>query len=309
LSSVVSQSLDDIEVICVDDCGTDKSSAILDEYAEENNRIIILKHEKNRGLPSARNTGLEAARGEFVFFLDSDDFLAADNALATLYFAACEDNAEQVVGGIVKWHEHNNTHDIDLHRSYLEKEVHGVHITDLPQLRYNVIAPNKLIKRSLLEENEIRFNESIIKHEDNPFSCQVHILANRTTILPITTYIYRQGRESSIMSQTSKADANYRCLFCSDIFAFIESGDRFHAFREIYYPMYFRQLISGAAILDRYSPAEEEKRELMDKWVQAVHFIPDDLPGVPRDLAGVIDLARSSRYEEGWKKAVELSDV
>ena len=84
LDSVINQSLDNIEIICVNDGSTDKSRDILSEYKNKDKRISILDKE-NGGLSSARNAGLKAAVGKYVFFLDSDDCIASDDALANLY--------------------------------------------------------------------------------------------------------------------------------------------------------------------------------------------------------------------------------
>ena len=67
LDSVLSQSHRDIEVICVDDCGKDGSLAIAERYAEQDSRVKIIRHEHNRGVGPARNTGMDAASGEYIY--------------------------------------------------------------------------------------------------------------------------------------------------------------------------------------------------------------------------------------------------
>ena len=75
LSSVLSQSYTDFELICVNDGSTDSSYQILREFAQKDERVILISHLESLGVSAARNTGLDIARGEFVFFLDSDDYL------------------------------------------------------------------------------------------------------------------------------------------------------------------------------------------------------------------------------------------
>lgn len=75
LDSCINQTLRDIEIICVNDCSTDTSAIILKEYAEKDCRVRIVSHEKNKGLGAARNTGIANATGEYVWFIDSDDFI------------------------------------------------------------------------------------------------------------------------------------------------------------------------------------------------------------------------------------------
>lgn len=75
LDSVVNQTLKEIEVICVNDCSPDNSRAILEEYAECDGRIKVINHTENSGLGGARNTGVDSADGEYIWFVDSDDFI------------------------------------------------------------------------------------------------------------------------------------------------------------------------------------------------------------------------------------------
>ena len=75
LNSILSQSFKDFELICVNDCSTDSSLQILNRYAEQDSRMKILNHEVNSGLSVARNTGIDASIGEFIVFVDSDDWI------------------------------------------------------------------------------------------------------------------------------------------------------------------------------------------------------------------------------------------
>ena len=97
LDSALGQTLQDIEVICVDDGSTDGSAAILAEYAAKDGRIRVLRQE-NSGQGVARNRGLEIAQGEFAAFLDSDDLYPDENVLADL-LAAADGNGVDVCGG------------------------------------------------------------------------------------------------------------------------------------------------------------------------------------------------------------------
>ena len=87
LDSVINQTLKDIEIICIDDCSPDNSYKILKDYKIANMKIKIIKHKKNMGVWTARNSGLNIAKGEYVSFIDSDDYIS-ENYLATLYETA-----------------------------------------------------------------------------------------------------------------------------------------------------------------------------------------------------------------------------
>ena len=83
LQSVQKQNIEEIEIICVEDCSTDGSLEVLEACAQEDKRIVILKNEKNEGLSYSRNRGMLAARGSYLMYVDSDDLLA-ENALIEL---------------------------------------------------------------------------------------------------------------------------------------------------------------------------------------------------------------------------------
>ena len=92
LDSLVNQTYRDIEIICVNDGSTDNSPDILKAYAERDSRILVI-HQENLGLSGARNKGLESARGEWVMFVDSDDWIAPD-MYEKLYHHLTEDGSD-----------------------------------------------------------------------------------------------------------------------------------------------------------------------------------------------------------------------
>ena len=93
LDSIINQTLKELEIICVDDCSKDNSYNILDSYSKIDNRIILIKHEKNKGLGAARNSGIKIARGEYISFIDSDDYISL-NFLENLYSTAIKFNSD-----------------------------------------------------------------------------------------------------------------------------------------------------------------------------------------------------------------------
>ena len=78
LESILNQTYGDLEILCINDCSTDNSRAILQEYQRKDSRIILLENETNGGLAYTRNAGLQRAAGEYVLFVDSDDTIASD---------------------------------------------------------------------------------------------------------------------------------------------------------------------------------------------------------------------------------------
>ena len=103
LDSILNQTLKELELICVDDGSTDKSLEILREYEKKDNRVIVLT-QHNKGAGAARNKGLEIARGEYLSFLDSDDFFAT-GMLEESYRKCKKENAEVCVYQVVRYND------------------------------------------------------------------------------------------------------------------------------------------------------------------------------------------------------------
>lgn len=149
------QTLKDVEYIFVDDATKDNSIGILEQvlyqYPERKKAIRTVRHEKNQGLPAARNTGLKIATGEYVFHCDSDDFLEED-ALELMYEKARQEHADIV------WTDWFLT--FEQSERYMKQPVYDTPIEALKgmlggAMKYNVW--NKLVRRSLYSENRIVF--------------------------------------------------------------------------------------------------------------------------------------------------------
>lgn len=169
MQSICQQTFKDFEVILVDDCGTDNSVAIaFNTLTNGGIDPTILAHNHNRGLSAARNTGLDAAQGEYVIFVDSDDQLMPQ-ALELLYDKAQKTRAHITYGGFETFG--------DIERSH---QPHG---------KAYVMAWNKLCLRSFLVENHIRFIEGLI-HEDCPWSFEIECKTRRISMVPDITYRY-----------------------------------------------------------------------------------------------------------------------
>jgi glycosyltransferase involved in cell wall biosynthesis len=303
LDSITRQTLRDIEIICVNDASPDNSQQILNAFGHNDRRFVLINHKENKGLSGARNSGLDIAKGDFVFFVDSDDLLATDDALERLYVRSSEDDADEVIGGIVKWNQDTGEKYLDWHKNYLDKDVRGLPLEDIPQLCANVIACNKLIRMQLIRENGIRFNEEIIKNEDNPFSVKVHVLSKKISIVKETTYIYRQI-STSIMATVHQTDALFRWMYCHEVFKFIEEGSDRHPFRKFYYPMYSGNMIESAGILARFLPSEKEKSDLLRRWKETIDILPEDFPEIPPRQRRIFAYIKQGEMDKAWTSAL-----
>ena len=100
LSSVVSQTLRDIEIILINDCSSDGSQNIIDQYSGADSRIVSVLLKENQGVSTARNAGLDLANGDYIIFLDADDSWSDNTMLETLFEAAIDNNADIVKFGL-----------------------------------------------------------------------------------------------------------------------------------------------------------------------------------------------------------------
>ena len=221
LNSVLKQTYQDFEIICIDDASTDSSLEILKYFEKKDSRIKVLKNDSNKGQGYSRNRGLELAQGKYISFLDGDDWLSPD-AFEILIQKAEQDNLDLLMfKNIVYYEEH---HDFGFERYYdmefMNKFENQIFTHwDLDKTKLFAMtngSVNKFYLKSFLDENNIRFpNENLI-HEDNPFFYKLITSAKRVSI--INKYLYnRRRRPGSIMTLNNERlfdniDISYKIL-------------------------------------------------------------------------------------------------
>ncbi len=188
IGSVLNQTFSDFELILVDDGSPDNCGAICDDYATKDDRIKAF-HQKNGGVCSARNTGLDHATGEYILFLDSDDYMPND-AIETLYNDAIDNNAGIAVGRMFCDTEQPQTDNSLEVWTGMEAMIKGTE--DHPAL-YGCCT--KLFKRDLIED--VRFVVGRRVHEDGYFLFLAMIKLPVITIRNKCTYIYRYNPDSA----------------------------------------------------------------------------------------------------------------
>lgn len=192
IASVVAQSNTGWELLCIDDCSTDDSLSRLYEAADQDPRIRVLAHPENRGKSTARNTGLAHARGEYVFFLDADDWLD-EQALANLLNVMEHDDVDMVNGQTFKIRDDTQERTEGIHRDYQHLEVHAQRPEEQPLLLQNAIVCNKLIRRQfLVETGAWRFNETLDRFEDTEMTMRWYLHGPSISMCRTPTYFYRQ---------------------------------------------------------------------------------------------------------------------
>ncbi len=220
VQSVLQQSFQDFEIILVDDGSPDQCPALCDAYAQRHNNIQVL-HKENGGLSSARNAGLSIAQGDFILFLDSDDYWDDMDALAKLV-SAMKDATDLVVFSFKKLVENTG----NIISGNLENEPVTDFNTNEDCLAYlihrgffSVSAWTKLIRKELLLQNNILFREGATS-EDIEWSGRVLLACKQVAYVNTDFYVYRQ-RDNSIVHSMSKE--SILCLK-NNLIATIEAG-------------------------------------------------------------------------------------
>ena len=198
LDSVLGQDCPGLEIICIEDDSTDHSKEILSDYIKKDNRIKAIYQEENKGLSAARNIGLDYAKGKYILFLDSDDYLE-QHALRKLWETAEQQEAEVISFSSRTFGAGLITNGYDgLRKNFTGKKQSGVEAF-VEQNRigdYKCTVWQYLYQRQFLEQNKIRFIEGIY-HEDIAFSFCVYMCAESIYFMREILHGYRI-REGSI---------------------------------------------------------------------------------------------------------------
>lgn len=187
LDSVVNQTMDNYEIILVNDGSTDNSQSIIDDYAKRYENIVSI-YQENSGPGKARNKGIDVSRGEYIIFVDSDDIIPEDSLLKR-YNHAIDNNADIAVCAT---HLYDGEKDWPIKSHFLEEGPKDIR-NDL-ELLWMMGPCNKIYKRELLQD--IRFPENINYGEDQVFVLKAYLKANKIYSSQYVGYYYRMRKEN-----------------------------------------------------------------------------------------------------------------
>ena len=221
LNSCINQTLEDIEIICVDDCSTDNSYKILEEYQQKDSRIKIFLQPENKKQGAARNKGLEVATGEYIWFVDSDDYIDT-KACQILYDTIKEFDVDILCFSAIQFQDSNSRY------FFYNKYCHqGLQINKIyhPKTKWleiffsnlNVAPWAYLTKRNAIQN--LRFREGVW-HEDNDFTPILLTSVNSFCFIPYSAYFYRINPNSTTQTTLSQKRAD-------DLISMLESLDEF----------------------------------------------------------------------------------
>lgn len=209
LNSIKNQTLKKIEIICIDDGSTDESLEILKKEAGRDCRISLYA-EKNSGQSVARNGGIKEAKGQYIYFMDSDDELELD-ALQKLYDKAEHTNLDILYFDGISFLDNdldeaasNQNLDYYKRRCSYSRIYNGAHLMRAMEKNgeYRVSPCLQFIRRDFLIENNLQFEEGII-HEDNLFTFKAMLMADRASHLHESLFRRRYRRASTMTQKTS----------------------------------------------------------------------------------------------------------
>lgn len=202
IDSVLNQTLKDIEIVCVNDGSTDNSGLILEEYKKYENIKII--NQKNSGISVSRNVGIENSTGEFVAFLDSDDFVDEDY-YEKLYKNLVEYNADIACSSIVRMNEKKVSELIKYDNVEVSRETRDKFLL-AQSPKYNFVC-NKLFRKEVIVKNNLKFIPGMV-YEDMCFFPDIIELSERLVTVPDTRYYYWKHKYSLIKGSCDKNRAD-----------------------------------------------------------------------------------------------------
>lgn len=205
VESILAQTYHNFEILLVDDGSTDDSPMLCDEYAQKDDRIVTI-HKQNGGTSDARNVGLEKASGDYITFMDNDDYWSDPDALCDIIKVISETEPDVVMhANMVYWQDKNRTvNPSSFDRTLVSGKKRKEAVENLIKAgMLSVTVWTKLVKTSLIREHDLYFKKGI-RNEDTDWIARMLICAERFEWYDKPFYVYRKGHETAQTSQKMK---------------------------------------------------------------------------------------------------------
>lgn len=253
IDSLIEQTLDDIQIILVNDGSTDNSEKIAKEYAIKHQDKIIYLEKENGGLSDARNYGLPYATGEYIAFLDSDDYIEKE-AYQEMYEKAKATNADYVECDFI-W-EYPNKLKEDKRVDYTNKKEMLAFV--------RVVAWNKLIKREIIEENKFKFPKGL-RYEDVEFTYKLIPHLNKVSYID-KCFIHYTQRENSIVNVQNARTAEIFTIL-DDVISYYKENEFYKEYEDELEYNYARYLLcSSLKRICKIHDKETRTRLINETW-------------------------------------------
>lgn len=205
LDSLVNQTLRDIEIICVDDKSTDNTLEIIQERARIDTRIKVIAQPTNSGVSVARNTGIDMAKGEYIGFVDPDDYVDLD-FYEKLYEAATRENADVAKANLTVINV-DGIHTAGRLNRYVKQD----------KLNFQYEFTSAIYKRDFLNRHNLRFLPGVSIGEDVNWQIKAAYLANKIPVLDDTTYFYVKREDSAYCAYLTHDKIERVCQASQDL--------------------------------------------------------------------------------------------
>ncbi|MBR6994168.1 MAG: glycosyltransferase family 2 protein [Methanobrevibacter sp.] len=300
LESIENQSLKDIEIICVDDGSSDGSFDILKQFASKDSRFKIYQQE-NSGAGSARNKGIEESCGEYILFVDSDDYIESETC-EMLYEQASRLDCDLILFNSMR-HFSNDRNLALIHFKKNDEINYQIRVFDYEYFRdrifdgeYGVIW-NKLYKSSFIRDNNITFPKHKI-YNDVEFHIKTTLLAKKISYVDGTFYHYNRSGHASL--QTSFVKTSNAMVFFDVLYGlvdFLVEVDMFDEFRKEFVNFTIFELRNKLKSID-----EDSKQEFFEKtkeFYYSLELSSDEVNSIPYEyFMHFIFVVNSKDYEE-----------
>lgn len=284
VNSLLGQTLSDIEIILVDDGSPDGCPALCDEFAKKDGRIKVL-HKENEGLGLARNSGMSLAVGEYIAFVDSDDYVKSE-MYRTLYEAAQRENADIAmcglccIGGIMSAKE-NDVQNINCFDGYtvfdgkegidrLMLDISGALPKEDQDSRYGFSSVKNIYRKDVLEKNKIRFlSEKEVMSEDVFFLLDFLDKCECAVGVPGAFYCYCRNGES--LSKSYRSDRFEKCRLIIDGINGVLSKRMDESVYKIYTDRLFQAYARAACMQEiQFAPSNGIDKKELDRRLKAI---------------------------------------
>lgn len=262
LNSLVNQTLENIEIIIVNDGTKDNSEEIIKKFIEKYPQKIVYLKKENGGLSDARNYGIPYAKGEYIAFLDSDDYVEKD-MYKEMYELAKKENSDMVECDFL-WEYSNKTRE-DIGQVYNGKK------EMIEKVR--VVAWNKLIRRSIFEKTQIQFPKGL-RYEDVEFTYKLIPHLNKVSFLK-KTYIHYIQRENSISNlQNERTKEIFTVL--DNVIAYYKENNFYDEYKDELEYVYTRYLLCSSLLrMVKIEDKNTRKNMLKITWKNLNTKFPD----------------------------------
>ena len=259
LESTINQTMKEVEVLVIDDGSTDHSGLICDEYAASDNRIRVI-HKVNGGLSAARNTGCEKARGEWITFLDSDDWIDPATCEKT-YTLGNENDVDIVIFGTVQEFEHYANpfkYHFENGRVFRGEECKQLQCEILNFTGNIATAWAKLIRKSVLDKNQIEHNAGLRQGSEG-IEFNVRLFEKIESAVFTDEILYHYVFNPNSISAKHDENNHYYVIRCfEEIKNQIAKSNNREALEKLFYNR-FAYVVVAAAISGYFSPANPQR--------------------------------------------------